>query len=309
MAVNKYIFKVGGNDLSINLGFGTTIDETGREDLIKGYEDSVVEKLINPTKDYEITRYRHAPLSDNTDESPDIYYKFDFYDYVNGSYVSVPPTPWVPPASPMPTPYGYNFQGFENVEIGSSNVDIVKSFFKLDFYNVPNRTEQKFYMSNVINYVKGEKVKTQCISLDCITTPPWSQYNLVGPSDNVTDTLTGRLIYDTTMDIRLPEFHFDMDVNDSGYFFYWLKESTYLNINTFFMSAKFFNGRDGRVTRFTNVLPTSLPNPTSFDPALNMYYKLILDKNNFTYWIEDLLGNRVGTNTTPIEFWEYINPI
>ena len=75
------------------------------------------------------------------------------------------------------------------------------------------------------------------------------------------------------------------------------------------MSAKFYNGRDGNVTRFTNILPSSLPNPSSFDPAINMYYRLRLDKNNFTYWVEDLSGTRVGTNTSPIEFWEYVNPL
>ena len=53
-----------------------------------------------------------------------------------------------------------------------------------------------------------------------------------------------------------------------------------------------------------------IPNPTSFDPSNNMYYRLKLDKNNFTYWIEDLSGTRVGTDiNTPIEFWEYINPL
>ena len=76
------------------------------------------------------------------------------------------------------------------------------------------------------------------------------------------------------------------------------------------MSAKFYNGRNGKVTRFTNVLPTTLPNQTSFNPEFNMYYRLKLDKNNFTYWIEDLGGTRVGTSiSTPIEFWEYINPV
>ena len=51
MAANKYKFTISTKDPTLQLGFATTFDEAGREDLIKGYEDDVVRKLINPTKD------------------------------------------------------------------------------------------------------------------------------------------------------------------------------------------------------------------------------------------------------------------
>ena len=56
MAVNKFTFNINTKDPVIQLGFGTTFDETGREDLIKTYEDDVVRQLVNPTKDFEVTR-------------------------------------------------------------------------------------------------------------------------------------------------------------------------------------------------------------------------------------------------------------
>ena len=55
MAVNKFTFNINTKDPTIQLGFGTTFDEAGREDLIKVYEDDVVRQLVNPTKDFEVT--------------------------------------------------------------------------------------------------------------------------------------------------------------------------------------------------------------------------------------------------------------
>ena len=39
MAANKFTFNINTKDPVIQLGFGTTFDETGREDLIKVYKD------------------------------------------------------------------------------------------------------------------------------------------------------------------------------------------------------------------------------------------------------------------------------
>jgi len=311
MTVNKFKFNISTKDPTIMLGFGTTFDETGREDLIKVYEDDVVRQLVNPTKDFEVTRFRHAPLFDNSDESPEIFYQFNFYDSYNDTWPTSLPSTF----PTQPSPFGFNFEGYTNRELAENTSDLLKTFFKLDFHDSPVKTVQKFYMSNLLSPVTGTRLPLCAIDADCqnLATAPlpaeWGDLNMNVPDPPVFDSSGLITIVDTSRNVPIPRFQFDMDNRSIGYFFYWLKESTYLNINTFFMSAKFYNGRDGRVTRFTNVLPTSLPNPTSFDPALNMYYRLRLDKNNFTYWVEDLLGNRVGTNTTPIEFWEYINPI
>jgi len=318
MAVNKYTFNISTKDPTIQLGFATTFDEAGREDLIKGYEDDVVRKLINPTKDYEVTRFRHAPLSNNSEESPDIFYQFNFDDPTN-------PGTWpilLPPPAPLPTtPFGYNFQGYSNLEIAQNTSDLQKSFFKLDFYDSPNRTRQKFYMSSILAPVKGSRMDVVSIDLDCDTVAggPWGLLGLPEPdvpitidfdfnSDGIIDQTV--IIYETAREIVYPWFRFDMDVNNNGYFFYWLKGNKIVSITNFFMSCKFYNGRDGTITRFTNVIPTSIPNSLSFNPSVFLYYRLKIDKRNFTYWLEDLQGNRVGTTiNTPIQFWEYVNPV
>ena len=317
MAANKYKFTISTKDPTLQLGFDTAFDEAGREDLIKGYEDDVVRKLINPTKDYEVTRFRHAPLADNSEESPDIFYQFNFYDPVNSTWPIV-----LPPLAPIPAvPFGYNFQGYGNEEISQNTSDLQKSFFKLDFYDSPNRTRQKFYMSSILTPVKGQSLNMLALDLDCETLPggPWAALDLPEPdapltvdfdfnSDGVVDQTV--VIYETARNVVIPRFQFDMDVNNNGYFFYWLKGNEVLSITNFYMSCKFYNGRDGKISRFTNTLPSTIPNPESFNPATYLYCRLRIDKTNFTYWLEDLQGTRIGTSiNTPIEFWEYVNPV
>tara|TARA_R110002051_G_scaffold310149_2_gene383110 strand:- start:281 stop:1234 length:954 start_codon:yes stop_codon:yes gene_type:complete len=316
--VNKYTFKLDGKELNVSLGFGTTIDEAGREDLIKTYEDDIVRKIINPTKDYEITRYRHAPLEDGSDNSPDIYYEFNFYDGSLGGCAcwATNATSLTPPNNPPP--YGYNFQGYTNEEIASNTSDLNKSFFKLDFYDKVDRTQQKFYMSSLFSPIRGNRVPLWSVDLDCdFGTMPnaWTALDMYTPDDPITTTSpngTVITVYDTTRDVLMPTYHLDMDKKSAGYFFYWLKNDDVVKINEFFITAKFFNARDGVITRFLNQLPPTTPanNMNSFDPTAFLYYRVQLNKTNYTYKILDMFsGIRVGTSpASPIEYWEYINP-
>jgi len=314
MVVNKYTFKLDGKDLNVSLGFGTTIDEAGREDLIKTYEDDVVNKLINPTKDYEITRYRHAPLDDGSDASPDIYYEFNFYDSINVTWATNPPPGTLPLAS---GPWGYNFQGYTNEEIAANTSDLNKSFFKLDFYDKLDKPKQKFYMSSLFSPIRGERFDLWSIDLDCdyngATNVDWTTLGMNEPDAPITNVVNGNVVtvYDTIRRVLVPTFHLDMDDKSSGYFFYWLKNDDVVKIKSFFLSAKFFNARDGVITRFLNQVPTSIPTfeQNSFDPTAYLYYRVQLNKKNYTYKILDLTGIRVGTSPlTPIQYWEYINP-
>ena len=49
----------------------------------------------------------------------------------------------------------------------------------------------------------------------------------------------------------------------------------------------------------------------SFDPTAFLYYRVQLNKTNYTYKILDMFsGTRVGTGpgAASIQYWEYINP-
>ena len=68
MIVNKFRFTVNENDTYINLPLEITFDNFGREDLIKQYENDVIEEIINPIEDFETTRYSHKEWLTNNNE-------------------------------------------------------------------------------------------------------------------------------------------------------------------------------------------------------------------------------------------------
>ena len=87
MAVNKLKLRVnqikdGVYDRQILFPLGQSYDEVGREDLIGVYEDETIDKLVGIKRDYEVTRYTHAPL-ENGDPSPNLFYNFMFGSLVN----------------------------------------------------------------------------------------------------------------------------------------------------------------------------------------------------------------------------------
>ena len=180
MAVNKLKVRVnqikdGVYDRQILFPLGQSYDEVGRGDLIGVYEDETIDKLVGIKRDYEVTRYTHAPL-ENGDPSPNLFYNFmfgsldsilntftttfpsaptlaggwgttnppcptgiqDFWTQYSDNPIYLPPDPLVPATS-----YGYDFQTFTPEETYKSNKNFTKSFFKLDLYNSMDRKKTK----------------------------------------------------------------------------------------------------------------------------------------------------------------------
>jgi hypothetical protein len=111
------------------------------------------------------------------------------------------------------------------------------------------------------------------------------------------------------VDIKVPVFSLDYIGDTQGFFIYWLKSRTYVDLNTFYMSCKFYNAKDGSFTRMIN-RPQSLQNTNNFtaNQIFNFYYQVVLDYPTQTYSIYDTITfDRVGT-TTPIKWYEYVNP-
>ena len=69
MIVNKFRFTVNERTTHILIyPLKLTFDNFGREDLIKQYENDVLEEIINPVEDFETTRYSHKQwLTDNNE--------------------------------------------------------------------------------------------------------------------------------------------------------------------------------------------------------------------------------------------------
>jgi hypothetical protein len=75
------------------------------------------------------------------------------------------------------------------------------------------------------------------------------------------------------------------------------------------MSAKFYNGKTGRVTSCITVDQNTLPNPYSFDLQDYLYYQVTLNQLRYEYTVSNGAGNRLGIDPlTPIRYWQYFNP-
>ena len=95
-----------------------------------------------------------------------------------------------------------------------------------------------------------------------------------------------------------------------GFFIYWLRSRLYINLDKFYMSAKFFNGRTGNFVRLLNrPQSTLLGNYYTFNSEDYFYYEVQLDYDDKTYEIiSTTTNNRVGDEINPVSWYEYINP-
>jgi len=281
--VNKYRFSLGSTDKYLNIPIEIKVDMLGRDDLINEYEENVIEEIINPIEDFEVTRFAHKDWDNDNQIGTSIEYQFYFFDRSVDvdSTNSLNETLWVNDYVFTDNP---NFSGecFSDSEIYYNANSFKKSFFKLDLYDSLNTETQQLYLSIVIPTQQG---KTRLSN----TSSPLS----IAPAN---------------VNIKIPDFVLDFIGDKEGYFIYWLKNPSYLNIETFYMSAKFFNGKTGQFIRMMNTPQSNLSQKFTFDKSNKFYYKVELDGENYVYEIKDInTNNRVGT-TTPIKWYEYMNP-
>ena len=177
----------------------------------------------------------------------------------------------------------YLSEGLTVKDIYYYSNDFTKSFFKLDFYDTVDDKKQTNYITVIIPTQQGYKVNS--------------------------------MLNTTPVNIKIPKFTLDYVGDKEGFFFYWLKKLDFLSINTFYMTAKFFNAKTGKFTKMMNESQGSLsPSETyNFDSIKYFYYRVVFNYVNQTYSIfrfdptNTSLNLRVGT-TTPITWYEYVNP-
>jgi hypothetical protein len=272
---NLLRFTLGQNEKFINIPIEINFDLTGREDAIDRFEKETIEKVINPINDFETSRYMHAPWDSNPSKT-EIHYEFNFFDATQsinslGSWND-----------------DYINAGFNDDELYFFSNSFKGSFFKLDLYDSVIDEDKRALLSVIIPTQQGLK-----------------RQGAIGSS-----------VSPTIVDVKKPNFILDyVGADKEGFFIYWLKEPSLLNTTNFYMSAKFFNGKTGKFIRMINkpqADPSFTSNKFNFDKSLLFYYKLILDYNDYEYkvYLEDILGNltRVGDSTTPIKWYEYVNP-
>lgn len=345
MTVNNYKFSLGTTDKYLNIPIQIKTDNLGRDDLMDIFEEEVIEQVINPIEDFEVTRFSHKDWVIDNQIRSSIEYKFYFFnrsvevDTTNSLNSNL----WISDYVFTDNP---NFTGncFTEAEVYYGANSFKRSFFKLDFYDTSDSETQQLYLSIIIPTQQGkvrlsntEPYNVSVGDIDGPTlpniTPETNQSINVEESQKVYDDAVKKVIienekkrkdnekktnignigykaqleyelseqkriaeeskkqniYDTTLgmisiddntategdvnqnpaglgepttattltappnvDIKLPDFVLDYIGDKEGYFIYWLKDPNYINIDSFFMSAKFFNAKTGQFIRMMN---------------------------------------------------------
>lgn len=205
------------------------------------------------------------------DEQGNTAINYEFYFYSGGSLSA--PNSWQ---------LSYLGEGFTTQDIFYYSNKFTRSFFKLDFYDTVDEKRQKNYFTIIIPTQQGE-----FMNINMARTP---------------------------VAIRMPKYKLNYIGDKEGFFLYWLKSLKFLPINTFYMTAKFFNAGTGEFTKMMNTPQSTIyssslgGNVYAFDNTRYFYYRVVLDYVDISYRVFDIAtGNRVGT-TTPIKWYEYVNP-
>ena len=113
-----------------------TWDTLGRGDAIDVYEKEVLDMIINPTEDFEVTRYGHKMYDQGQTE---INYQFYF----------LPPLVQVTASTSSDWVMSYTAETFTNKELYYFANAFKNSFFKIDFYT-SNITETQEIRATII---------------------------------------------------------------------------------------------------------------------------------------------------------------
>jgi len=278
---NYYRFRLNPNDLELNIPIEITFDMEGREQAVEQFEKNAVQQIINGVEDFEIARFAHAPW-DNNPNKTEISYIFNFFDFSQPtSFVSNPPSinDWLD---------DYENASFTDSEIYYFSNSFKASFFKLDFYDNKNDETQKILFSVILPTQQGLK-----------------EPGTIGPALNPTSVL-----------VKKPKYVLDYTGQDKeGFFFYWLRNESYIQQTEFYMSCKFFNAKKGQFIRMVNEPQSSFTGPTkfNFNKQEFFYYKVVMDYGSYEYKVYKETPNqiRVGQGQTAneaINWYEYVNP-
>ena len=184
------------------------------------------------------------------------------------------------------TPNGYvtspsYLPKFTNKQIYYYTNQFVSSFWKLDLYDSPVTQNQKNYITIILPVNQG-----------------FFQSSVLGVN---------------TVEIRTPDYRLDYVGDKEGFFIYWLKKKNFLDISTFYMTAKFYDGETGQFVRMVNQ-PQNTSAPNTFNQEDFFYYKVQFENDGVTgepklYYVESYPGGgRVGQNGNSIKWYEYQNP-
>lgn len=238
--------------------------DAGWQENLVQLEEESLKKIINPAENYETVRYIHKPYVSVSGVNQSDIW-FYFYFVTGGTYTNG---------------CEYSLVGITPQENAKMLKQSTESFFRLEFYKTPNdedpdRINRRLVFSKNLSLPLGEK-----------------------------------FFYTTLKDyIHVPVFMGSNYRNKENMYLFWFQDDTAFNEttltgNTFWMTAKFFNAKDGSITDFT---VTGLTSSQEVVETRDMYYKVTIDRSDYSYEVyryDGTTGTRVGESNDPIKFYE-----
>lgn len=284
MTVNKIQLTIPRNtDRIINIPVQLDWELLDTENEINALQSEINAEVAGRPIDFETNRFSHSGVTDVNNVNLDNYdtgLNYEFYFFSGGTISGS--------GSTQNWILDYRADGFNTDEVYYFGERFKNSFWKLDFYNSPSDKEQTIYLTVIIPTTQGERMPA----------------NMQGQ--------------DVT--IKMPKYILNWIGDKEGFFIYWLKKRDFLNIDTFYMTAKFFNAKTGQFTKMMTGRGTSQIDLTNgpqvylsenykytFDNTQYFYYTVKLNYETQTYQVLNTTGQRLGTNI-PIKWYEYVNP-
>jgi hypothetical protein len=273
--VNNYRFRLEQQDKGIEIPITVSWDVNGINESIDLYEDEVIRQVINPIDNFETTRYSHNPWNESITNKTQTSTNYEFYFYSGTTNADI-----VNETTNVNWVTDYRANNISTIDILFQKDVFKKSFFKLDFYDTKNTSNQQIYLTIIIPTRQG---KTMIV--------PYGVSNV---------------------EIKKPVYELDFLGDKEGYFIYWLKDTQFVNLSTLYMSAKFYDANIGQFKRMMTEPQGLMGNKFNFNNEDYFYYTLNLNYDNYTYEVyltnPTVTDKRVGTKDNPIKWYEYVNP-
>jgi hypothetical protein len=279
MDVNKIQIRQDGlTNKELVVPIQLTWDYLGLDQSINEYETTIIKQVTGKYGDFEVTRFAHAPIS-LPDPTSNTPLEFTDIQYEFNFYSGGSLN------DENNWRDNYISEGFTTQEIYYYTNNFTNSFFKLDLYDNVDEKRQTNYITIIIPTQQGFTMNA--------------------------------VMQRTPVKIKKPYFVLDYVGDREGFFIYWLKKRNFLDIKTFFMTAKFYDAKNGYFTKMMNMPQSSIVGDKyTFDSTEYFYYRVELDYDKHTYQVFNMnptqtlysnLGGRAGA-TMPIKWYEYVNP-
>ena len=213
-----------------------------------------------------------ARFSHNIFQNQDTGINYEFYFYDNSQPITANTVGnWT---------ISYLNNGFTAEQIYYYSKPFTKSFFKLDFYDTSDERDQQIYLSIILPVQQG---LTQTVSISPLVPP---------------------------VEIKKPKMVLDYLGDKEGFFIYWLRSRDFIDVDTFYVTAKFFDAKLGVFKQMTNTRQDLItPSKFTFNNSDYFYYRYSMNYTTKTYEVFSTSTNlRVGDGLSPIKWYEYVNP-